>query len=113
MRMHYAEADNELHHLLIMESLGGSANFADRFIAQHLAVLYYWYVVAIYLLHPRAAYHLSELIEEHAYLSYDTFLRENEAILREQPVPEVAHASCAERSGRIWFSEDGKPKSSS
>ena len=25
MRTHYAEADNELHHLLIMESLGGTA----------------------------------------------------------------------------------------
>jgi hypothetical protein len=26
MRAHYAEADNELHHLLIMESLGGNAS---------------------------------------------------------------------------------------
>lgn len=90
MRMHYAEADNELHHLLIMESLGGSAAFADRFIAQHLAVLYYWYVVAIYILHPRAAYHLSELIEEHAYHTYDAYLHEHEDELKAQPVPEVA-----------------------
>jgi len=39
MRRHYAEADNELHHLLIMEALGGADRFADRFIAQHLAFL--------------------------------------------------------------------------
>ena len=26
MRTHYAEADNELHHLLIMESLGGNSS---------------------------------------------------------------------------------------
>ena len=30
MRTHYAEADNELHHLLIMESLGGNENAIDR-----------------------------------------------------------------------------------
>ena len=63
MRIHYAEADNELHHLLVMESLGGSDAFADRFVAQHLAFAYYWYCVAVYIFHPRMAYHLSELIE--------------------------------------------------
>ena len=31
MRTHYAEADNELHHLLIMEALGGSDAFAMAF----------------------------------------------------------------------------------
>lgn len=34
MRTHYAEADNELHHLLIMESLGGNSSIVDRTIAQ-------------------------------------------------------------------------------
>ena len=90
MRMHYAESDNELHHLLIMEALGGSDKFADRFVAQHLAFTYYWYCVLMYLVHPRAAYHLSELIEQHAFQTYDAFLRENEDELRRQPVPEVA-----------------------
>lgn len=28
--VHYAEADNELHHLLIMESLGGNKDNFDR-----------------------------------------------------------------------------------
>ena len=120
MRLHYAEADNELHHLLIMESLGGSAAFvyaargpgpraaspgahgaharacaarvlcSDRFVAQHLAFAYFWYCVAVYLVHPRAAYHLSELIEEHAYHTYDAFVTEHADVLRAQPVPEVA-----------------------
>ena len=40
MRLHYAEADNELHHLLIMEALGGSEAFVDRFVTQHLAFVY-------------------------------------------------------------------------
>ena len=37
MRTHYAESDNELHHLLIMESLGGNDLAMDRTIAQTLA----------------------------------------------------------------------------
>ena len=90
LRLHYAEADNELHHLLIMESLGGSDAYIDRFVAQHLAVIYYWYCVAVYLLHPRAAYHLSELVEEHAFLTYDAFLKSHADELRSQPVPAIA-----------------------
>ena len=121
MRVHYAEADNELHHLLIMESLGGNSSLVDRTIAQTMAFGYYWYVVLVYslsepvsqplasvvtvlssgwarglaprvhcstcfggyfpglstrpaLLGWQAAYHLSELIEDHAYKTYDNFL---------------------------------------
>ena len=37
MRTHYAEADNELHHLLIMESLGGNSSAIDRTVAQTMA----------------------------------------------------------------------------
>ena len=44
MRTHYAEADNELHHLLIMEALGGNKNVIDRTLAQVMAFFYYWYV---------------------------------------------------------------------
>ena len=90
MRLHYAEADNELHHLLIMESLGGGDAYADRFIAQHLAFVYYWYCVALYLVNPRAAYHLSELVEEHAYHTYDQYVTAHAAELKQQEVPEVA-----------------------
>ena len=42
MRTHYAEADNELHHLLIMEALGGNSNIIDRTLAQTMAFFYYW-----------------------------------------------------------------------
>jgi ubiquinol oxidase len=71
MRTHYAEADNELHHLLIMEELGGNANAIDRIVAQTVAFVYYWYVVLIYSMNEQAAYHLSELIEDHAYNTYN------------------------------------------
>ena len=74
MRVHYAEADNELHHLLIMESLGGNSSAVDRTLAQVMAFGYYWYVVGVYSCSPQAAYHLSELIEDHAYHTYDAFL---------------------------------------
>lgn len=90
MRTHYAEADNELHHLLIMESLGGNSSFVDRTIAQSMAFGYYWYVVAVYTFSEQAAYHLSELIEDHAYETYDNYLKDHEDMLRSLPVPAIA-----------------------
>jgi len=91
------QADNELQHLLIMEALGGSESFFDRFMAQHIAVFYFVFVSALYWLKPQQAYHLSELIEEHAYATYDGYLATNEAWLRAQPAPQVAISYYAKR----------------
>jgi ubiquinol oxidase len=90
LKVHFAETWNELHHLLIMESLGGSRFWIDRLIAQHIAVAYYWIVVPLYMLSPRYAYYLMELIEGHAYHTYDEYLKTNEAELKAQPAPQVA-----------------------
>lgn len=90
MRTHYAEADNELHHLLIMESLGGNSSVVDRTIAQTMAFGYYWYVVAVYSVSEQAAYHLSELIEDHAYNTYNKYLDEHGDMLKSLPVPPIA-----------------------
>jgi ubiquinol oxidase len=84
-------ADNELHHLLIMEALGGNKNMLDRTLAQTMAFFYYWYVVVVYALSEEAAYHLSELIEDHAYETYDGFLQNHGDRLRQMPVPEIAY----------------------
>ena len=40
----------------------------------------------------QAAYHLSELIEDHAFNTYDAFLSEKAAELRKLPVPAIARA---------------------
>jgi len=90
MRTHYAEADNELHHLLIMESLGGNSSAIDRTLAQSMAFGYYWYVVGVYMISEQAAYHLSELIENHAYETYDGFLSRKGEELKTLPVPDIA-----------------------
>jgi len=90
MRTHYAEADNELHHLLIMESLGGNDSAIDRTVAQAMAFGYYWYVVIIYFFNEPAAYHLSELIENHAFDTYSGFLNDHGERLKTMPVPEIA-----------------------
>ena len=90
VRTHYAQADNEYHHLLIMEHLGGNEKWFDRLAAQTLAFVYYWYVVAVFFWKEPVAYHLSELIEDHAYETYDDFLQQNEARLRELGVPDIA-----------------------
>ena len=75
MRTHYAEADNELHHLLIMEALGGNSSPVDRFVAQTMAFGYYWYVTVVYFFSEQAAYHLSELIEDHGTLLYNVYIK--------------------------------------
>ena len=71
MRTHYAQADNELHHLLIMEALGGNSRGIDRFVAHSLAFFYYWFVVLVFFWNEQAAYHLNEVVEDHAYRTYD------------------------------------------
>jgi len=90
MRTHYAEADNELHHLLIMESLGGNSKSIDRTLAQTMAFFYYWYVVVIYVWNEPAAYHMSELIEDHAFDTYSDFVANHEDMLKAKPVPAIA-----------------------
>lgn len=62
-KVHFAEEWNELHHLQIMESLGGDLLWVDRFIAEHAAVFYYWLLVGIYFVSPSACYAFSELVE--------------------------------------------------
>ena len=77
LKVHFAESWNELHHLLIMESLEGDRHWIDRFIAQHAALIYYWVIVILYLIAPNSAYYFAELVERHAYHTYDTFLKEH------------------------------------
>lgn len=84
------QADNELHHLLIMEALGGNSSVIDRTVAQAMAFGYYWYVTGVYSISEPAAYHLSELIEDHAYNTYNKYLTEHAAMLKSLPVPEIA-----------------------
>jgi ubiquinol oxidase len=90
MRAHWAEADNESHHLLIMEHLGGNSKPLDRMLAQSLATVFYWYVVALYAHSEQAAYHLLELIERHAFDTYDAFIAVNAESLRQVDVPPIA-----------------------
>jgi len=73
-----------------MESLGGNDNSVDRFLAQIMAFGYYWYVTAIYFFSPPVAYHLSELIEDHAFDTYSGYLEKYGEDLKKQPVPAIA-----------------------
>ncbi|NJM74397.1 MAG: plastoquinol terminal oxidase, partial [Scytonema sp. RU_4_4] len=90
LKVHFAESWNELHHLLIMEELGGNQYWIDRFLAKHLAMLYYWTLVPLYILLPKYAYYMMELIEQHAYHTYDTFLNTQGESLKTQSAPQVA-----------------------
>ncbi|XP_057961110.1 ubiquinol oxidase 4, chloroplastic/chromoplastic [Malania oleifera] len=90
LKVHFAESWNEMHHLLIMEELGGNAWWFDRFLAQHIAIFYYFMTVFMYALSPRMAYHFSECVESHAYETYDKFIKAQGDELKKLPAPEVA-----------------------
>ena len=90
METHFAQTMNEYHHLLIMENLGGDERFIDRFFAQHTAFFYYWLTCLIYVVSPCMAYNLSEQIEEHAYHTYDEFLKNHGVSLSLEKPPPVA-----------------------
>lgn len=90
IKVHFAESWNELHHLLIIESLGGNSWWMDRLFARSAALVYYWVIVVLYVISPRTAYHFMQLVEEHAHHTYDEFVKENEAALKAEPAPQVA-----------------------
>ena len=90
LETHFAQTVNEYHHLLIMEHLGGDKRFVDRFFAQHTAFAYYWFTCLIYILSPSMAYNLSEQIEEHAYHTYDEFLKKRGVVLSLLNPPPIA-----------------------
>ena len=92
LKVHFAQTFNELHHLLIMEALGGNDKYVDRFFAQHAAVFYYMYCLVVYLFSPRMAYNFQEQVEEHAFATYDNFLKTHGDALRELPAPSPARA---------------------
>ncbi|MBD2496197.1 alternative oxidase [Nostoc sp. FACHB-280] len=90
LKVHFAESWNELHHLLIMESLGGDAFWGDRILAKTTALIYYWIITFLYFIKPRSAYHFMELVEKHAYISYHKFLTANEVELKAQTPPVIS-----------------------
>jgi ubiquinol oxidase len=90
-KVHNAQEWNELHHLLIMESLGGNSLWSDRFLGYHVAILYYWFLNLVFLGSPRIAYEFMELLEAHAVDTYATFARTNRERLSELPAPSGAY----------------------
>ncbi|KAJ1617884.1 alternative oxidase, partial [Pavlovales sp. CCMP2436] len=89
-QLHAAEEWNELHNLLIMESLCGGTLLSDRFVANHLALAFYGLTYITYLVSPRITYELSELLAVDALDSYNAFVARNSARLAELPPPWVA-----------------------
>ncbi|XVF26132.1 hypothetical protein REPUB_Repub13aG0273500 [Reevesia pubescens] len=72
LKVHFAESWNEMHHLLIMEELGGNSLWFDRFLAQHIAVFYYFMTVFMYALSPRMAYELKKKPAPEVAIKYYT-----------------------------------------
>ena len=84
-RKHLHEEENETHHLRIMESLGGSSSWWNRFLARHGAMVYYGVLLVLFMTSPRLAYLSSELLEMHAVDTYMEFYESNERVLKSLP----------------------------
>lgn len=80
--LHIVEELNECHHLRVMELLGGGRRWRDRFLARHVALVYYLTLLLLFMVSPKEAYLTSELLESHAVFTYKQFLEENEALLK-------------------------------
>ncbi len=91
-RKHIDEDIVEGYHLMIMESLGGSIYWKDRFLARHVAILYFFVLVPLYLFSPSTAYKSSELLELHAVDTYRQFCEENKTQLEKMPVPNISRS---------------------
>ena len=76
MKEHFDQAVNETEHLEYMEARAAQPCYIDRFVAEHL-VLIYWVNVVYYWISPRNAYHLSYEVEIHAAETYSKFLALN------------------------------------
>ena len=74
MKEHFYQALNETEHLEEMELREGNKYWIDRFFAKHLVLLYYWIMVAYYLINPINAYDINMKIEKHAYETYVKYL---------------------------------------
>jgi len=103
-KVHNAQEYNELHHLLIMEALGGNNRWRDRFLGYHIAIGYYWAVNALFFASPKSAYEFMELLEAHAVDTYVTFFNENKERLQALPAPKVAKSYY--KAGNLYLFDD-------
>lgn len=86
--LHLQQENNECAHLKIMEELGGSRKWKDRFLSRHAALAYYTVLLVFFMVSPRLAYLSSQLLENHAKHTYSQFIVENSEILKTMPLTE-------------------------
>lgn len=70
----------------VIEQLGGDQPWTARFIAEHAALLAHTTIVHLWFLSPSLAYRFAQMIESHAFHTYDAFLEQNESALKLMPL---------------------------
>ena len=74
----------------VIEQLGGDQPWTARFIAEHGALFVHLTIVHLWILSPSIAYRFAQMIESHAFHTYDAFLDQNESALKSMPVPSIS-----------------------
>lgn len=73
-------AENETMHVIVISQLARKQHYYGNFIVHTLipmlfAFFYFWMSYILYMIRPRYSYQLNYLFEQHAFESYDAFLK--------------------------------------
>ena len=104
-RIHFAEELNEYRHLLIMESLGGDQAYWVRFVAQHSALVYFFVLCVLFAISPTLSYRFSELLENHAVITYSVFCENNKQLLKDLPPSKAAVEYYSLGTSDVFYAE--------
>ena len=104
-RIHFAEELNEYRHLLIMESLGGDQAWWVRFVAQHSAMVYFVVLCMLFAISPSLSYQFSEMLENHAVITYTVFCENNKELLKDLPPSKAAAEYYSLGSSDVFYAE--------
>ena len=104
-RIHFAEELNEYRHLLIMESLGGDQAYWVRFVAQHSALVYFFVLCVLFAISPTLSYRFSELLENHAVITYSVFCENNKELLKDLPPSKAAVEYYSLGTSDVFYAE--------
>lgn len=88
-----------------MESLGGDQAYWVRFVAQHSALVYFVVLCLLFAISPSLSYKFSEMLENHAVITYTIFGEENEKLLKELPPSTTAIAYYSLESSDSFYAE--------
>ena len=86
----------------MIEQLGGDQPWTARFIAEHSALFTHLTIVHLWFLSPSLAYRFAQMIESHAFHTYDAFLEQNESALKSMQISSISDADTSAPDSNLF-----------